>query len=62
MRPFLASSARKGHSDLSMPRLGLNGLLHRLFASEGRWLRRRNLLIGVSLLCLAHPAGDPDGE
>jgi hypothetical protein len=34
---------------------GLNGVLHRLFAAEARWLVRHDLPIGVSLLALARP-------
>lgn len=59
MRPFLRWTVRGG-SDLAvrLP-LGLDGLLYRLFAMEGPWLRRRDLPLGVSLLALARPAQAP---
>jgi SAM-dependent methyltransferase len=57
MRPLLGRTVRNGRSDFSFPLpLGLNGLLHRLFAAEAGWLVRHDLPIGVSLLCLARPA------
>jgi SAM-dependent methyltransferase len=41
-------------SDFSMTRPGLvNDALARVFAAEGRWLARRRLPVGVSLVCLA---------
>lgn len=56
MRPFLSRATQDGRSDFAFPLPpGLNGLLHGLFASEGRWLVHKNLPIGVSLLCLAVP-------
>ena len=56
MRPFLRNTVRNGRSDFAFPLpFGLNGLLYRMFAMEGRWLVRHNLPIGVSLLCLAVP-------
>lgn len=55
MRPFLARSSRNGGSDLSMPSFGMSGMLYHLFAMEGGWLTKRDLPLGVSLLCLARP-------
>ena len=58
MRPFLSASTTPGSkSDLGMPRFGLNAMLHRVFAAEGGWLRRRDLPVGVSLLAVATPGG-----
>lgn len=57
MRPLLGRTVRNGSSDFGFPLpFGLNTLLHRLFASEARWLARHDLPVGVSLLCLARPA------
>jgi len=57
MRPLLGRAVRSGRSDFGFPLpLGLNGLLHRLFAAEAGWLVRHDLPVGVSLLCLARPA------
>ncbi|MHC5065028.1 MAG: class I SAM-dependent methyltransferase [Planctomycetota bacterium] len=54
MRPFIG----KKHvgSDFSTPRFGLDGLLYKLFATEGNWLKHRNLPIGVSLIAIVRPA------
>ncbi len=58
MRPLLGRTVRNGRSDFSFPLpLGLNGLLHRLFAAEAWWLVKSDLPIGVSLLALARPQG-----
>jgi SAM-dependent methyltransferase len=57
MRPFVQRAVRRGGSDLSMGSFGMDGLLYRALASEGRWLLRRDLPIGVSLLCLARLGG-----
>ena len=55
MRPFLRWSAGGG-SDFSTPTpFGLDRLLYRLFAAEARWLARRDLPLGVSLLAIARP-------
>lgn len=57
MRPFLGrTSVGGGGSDFGVPSFGLNGLLYRLFAAEGAWLVKRDLPLGVSLLCVAKPA------
>lgn len=42
-------------SGSALPGPAVNGLLGRLFAAEARWLRRRNLPFGLSLLALARP-------
>lgn len=56
MRPFLGRARKNDRTDFGIPLpLGLNGLLHRLFAAEARWLVRHDLPVGVSLLCLARP-------
>lgn len=56
MRPFLRRTAGGGGgSDFSVFSFGLNGLLYRLFAAEGAWLVKRDLPVGVSLLCVARP-------
>lgn len=54
-RPFLGR-ATGGGSDLefTLP-FGLDGLLYRTFASEARWLARRDLPVGVSLVAIAEP-------
>ena len=57
-RPFLKSSVRRGKSDFDVPApLGLDVLLERAFAWEARWVPRRNLPFGVSLLVLARKPG-----
>lgn len=57
MRPFLGRTSRGERSDLSMTMpFGLDELAYRIFASEARWLVRRDLPMGVSLLCLARRA------
>ena len=59
MRPFLGRVEKQlesAKSDLSMPAFGLTELLFQTFAIEGRWLARRDLPIGVSLLALARAA------
>lgn len=62
MRPFLARTRTGGGgSDFSVPSFGLNGLLYRLFAAEGPWLAKRDLPMGVSLLCVARKGALPEG-
>jgi hypothetical protein len=57
MRPFLGRrSDGSGGSDFGVPSFGLSGALYRLFAAEGAWLVKRDLPLGVSLLCVAKPA------
>jgi SAM-dependent methyltransferase len=57
MRPFLRRAGREGsRTDLGVPSFGLNDVLYRVFAAEGAWLAKRDLPIGVSLLCVAAPA------
>ena len=58
MRPFLSRTVRGG-SDLSVQLpFGLDRALYALFALESRWLPRRDLPFGVSLLGLARPLDD----
>lgn len=54
MRPFSSRTAVRSDFDVPAP-LGLNHVLTRVFAAEGRILQRFNLPIGVSLICLARP-------
>lgn len=55
MRPFLRRSTRAGSgSDFSVRPPGvIEGIFYKLFAAEAGWLVRRDLPIGVSLLCIA---------
>ncbi len=57
MRPWLSEGAQGG-SDLGLrlPRM-VEEVLYRIFASEGAWIVRRRLPIGVSLLGLARKRG-----
>ena len=55
MRPFLSRTVENGSSDLATPVLGLGNVLYHAFAAESGWLVKRDLPIGVSLLCLARP-------
>jgi SAM-dependent methyltransferase len=54
MRPFLRWTSNGG-SDLSMPMLGLDRLVHRALTFEGGWILKHDLPLGVSLLALARP-------
>ena len=63
--PFVAMTrlinifSRKHHSYSdadSLPSPMLNSLLHRIFASEGAYLRHANFCFGVSLLCILQPS------
>ncbi len=59
MRPLLPWTSEGGKSDLGMGSPGvLSALLEGVFASEAGWITRRNLPVGVSLLCLCRPV-DP---
>jgi SAM-dependent methyltransferase len=54
MRPFVRWTSNGG-SDLSMPMLGLDRVVHRALTFEGGWILKHDLPLGVSLLALARP-------
>jgi len=61
-RRLLPAPEGEVHSDFEMTGGGpANRLLARVFGSEARWLRGRDLPVGVSVLAVSHSAG-PAGE